>query len=93
MGYGGGMVPESAGCEAADSELCKGGFLGYPRYELGYRPPHHAYVNHHAYQHEAASPPPGESGYRHWVWGPGLKPKVVGLGTRVEETRDLGNRI
>nr|XP_021204410.1 paired box protein Pax-6 isoform X1 [Bombyx mori] len=57
MGYGGGMVSESAVCEGADSDLCKGGFLGYPRYELGYRQPAHPYVN-HGYQHEPASPPP-----------------------------------
>ncbi|CAG9782551.1 unnamed protein product [Diatraea saccharalis] len=44
-------------CESSESELCKGGFLGYPRYELGYRQPH-PYANHHGYQHEPNSPPP-----------------------------------
>ncbi|KAJ2941199.1 hypothetical protein O0L34_g10433 [Tuta absoluta] len=59
MGYGGGMVPETPVCDSTEADICKGGFLGYPRYELpGYRQPHH-YVNHHGYQHEAASPPPG----------------------------------
>ncbi|KAG6440346.1 hypothetical protein O3G_MSEX001192 [Manduca sexta] len=58
MGYGGGMVTEPPVCEGTDSELCKGGFLGYPRYELGYRQPTHPYVNHHGYQHEPSSPPP-----------------------------------
>ncbi|XP_026318112.1 paired box protein Pax-6-like isoform X2 [Hyposmocoma kahamanoa] len=58
MGYGSGMVPEPPVCDASDSDLCKGGFLGYPRYELGYRQPPHPYVNHHGYQHEPASPPP-----------------------------------
>lgn len=59
MGYGSGMVPEPPVCDVSDSDLCKGGFLGYPRYELGYRQPPHPYVNHHGYQHEPASPPPG----------------------------------
>lgn len=59
MGYGSGMVSEAPVCENTDSELCKGGFLGYPRYELGYRQPPHPYANHHGYQHEPASPPPG----------------------------------
>ncbi|XP_049878445.1 paired box protein Pax-6-like [Pectinophora gossypiella] len=54
MGYGGGMV-ETPVCEGNDPELCKGGFLGYPRYELGYRQPH---PYHHPYQHEPASPQP-----------------------------------
>ncbi|XP_028170873.1 paired box protein Pax-6-like [Ostrinia furnacalis] len=58
MGYGTGMVAETPVCENTDSELCKGGFLGYPRYELGYRQPPHPYANHHGYQHEPASPPP-----------------------------------
>ncbi|XP_061717298.1 paired box protein Pax-6-like isoform X1 [Cydia pomonella] len=52
MGYGPTPMPEPAPvpvCEP-DPELCKGGFLGYPRYELGYRQPPH-YVN-HPYQHE-----------------------------------------
>ncbi|XP_041969579.1 paired box protein Pax-6-like [Aricia agestis] len=48
MGYGGGM--EAPACEA-EADLCKSGFLGYPRYELGYRQP---YVN-HGYQHEPTS--------------------------------------
>lgn len=59
MGYGSGMVSETPVCENTDSDLCKGGFLGYPRYELGYRQPPHPYANHHGYQHEPASPPPG----------------------------------
>ncbi|KAL0879507.1 hypothetical protein ABMA27_003250 [Loxostege sticticalis] len=58
MGYGSGMVSETPVCENTDSDLCKGGFLGYPRYELGYRQPPHPYANHHGYQHEPASPPP-----------------------------------
>ncbi|KAJ8728668.1 hypothetical protein PYW07_006364 [Mythimna separata] len=58
MGYGGGMVPETPVCDTTEAELCKSGFLGYPRYELGYRQPPHPYVNHHGYQHEPASPPP-----------------------------------
>ncbi|XP_026751558.2 paired box protein Pax-6-like isoform X1 [Galleria mellonella] len=58
MGYGGGMVTEAPVCESTDAELCKGGFLSYPRYELGYRQPPHPYVNHHGYQHEPSSPPP-----------------------------------
>lgn len=57
MGYGGG-IPEAPLCESGEAELCKGGFAGYPRYELGYRAPH-AYVNHN-YQHESASPAPGK---------------------------------
>lgn len=60
MGYGGGMVPETPVCDTTEAELCKSGFLGYPRYELGYRQPPHPYVNHHGYQHEPASPPPGK---------------------------------
>ncbi|XP_048481246.1 paired box protein Pax-6 [Plutella xylostella] len=65
MGYGGGMgVAETpAICDNAESDLCKGGFLGYPRYELGYRQPHHHYnINHHGYQHETGSPAPELSG-------------------------------
>lgn len=58
MGYGGGMVSEPPVCEGGEAELCKGGFLGYPRYELGYRQPH-PYVN-HGYQHEPTSPAPGK---------------------------------
>ncbi|KAH9644424.1 hypothetical protein HF086_000675 [Spodoptera exigua] len=60
MGYGGGMVPETPVCDTTEAELCKSGFLGYPRYELGYRQPPHPYVNHHGYQHEPASPPPAK---------------------------------
>ncbi|KAF9804334.1 hypothetical protein SFRURICE_011949, partial [Spodoptera frugiperda] len=41
MGYGGGMVPETPVCDTTEAELCKSGFLGYPRYELGYRQPPH----------------------------------------------------
>ncbi|KAG7304892.1 hypothetical protein JYU34_010287 [Plutella xylostella] len=65
MGYGGGMgVAETpAICDNAESDLCKGGFLGYPRYDLGYRQPHHHYnINHHGYQHETGSPAPELSG-------------------------------
>nr|XP_032523059.1 paired box protein Pax-6-like isoform X1 [Danaus plexippus plexippus] len=52
MGYSGGMVGDSPVCEGGD-ELCKGGFLGYPRYDL----PSYRHYN-HGYQHEPASPPP-----------------------------------
>ncbi|OWR43503.1 eyeless [Danaus plexippus plexippus] len=55
MGYSGGMVGDSPVCEGGD-ELCKGGFLGYPRYDL----PSYRHYN-HGYQHEPASPPPGMS--------------------------------
>ncbi|XP_047508309.1 paired box protein Pax-6-like isoform X1 [Pieris napi] len=58
MGYGAssGMVSDASVCEGSEADLCKSGFLGYPRYELGYRQPH-PYMN-HGYQHEPASPPP-----------------------------------
>ncbi|VVD00154.1 unnamed protein product, partial [Leptidea sinapis] len=41
MGYGAsGMVNDASVCEGSEADLCKGGFLGYPRYDLGYRQPH-----------------------------------------------------
>ncbi|XP_073954670.1 paired box protein Pax-6-like isoform X2 [Choristoneura fumiferana] len=45
MGYG--AMPEPAPVCEPDAELCKGGFLGYPRYELPYRQPHYQ-----PYQHD-----------------------------------------
>ncbi|CAH2087905.1 unnamed protein product [Euphydryas editha] len=57
MGYStSGMVGDTPVCDSGEPDLCKTGFLGYPRYELPYRQPH-PYVN-HSYQHEASSPPP-----------------------------------